>query len=343
MPTLRENLKRLSEAIGVSGEEREVRQLLRELTQDHLEDVTVDVMGNLTGRLKGSQAGGLRVLLGAPMDEVGLMVSGGETFLNVLPVGRLDMRYVAAARVLIGAQKTAGVVLFAPIHKSYGQNNLPEPKSILVDTGGKNGAKVGERIAFVGNYAELGGDVVRGKAFQGRAACAVLVALIESLAASPVPLDIYVAFTAQARIYGRGATVAANRLKPQVAFLLDGSECDDLPRAEGDTQAPMVRLGGGAVLRAAEEMGIPDQRLFAYARSLAEARGLPYQVDFSEAYGTENANISLTQAGVPTLSLSVPVRYMSSPNGLVSLTDLENTQRLLRELLAALTPSILES
>ncbi|PJF31398.1 MAG: hypothetical protein CUN51_03445 [Candidatus Thermofonsia Clade 1 bacterium] len=343
MPSLRENLKKLSEAVGVSGEEREVRQLLLDLTKDRLENVVIDVMGNLTARLKSSQAGALRVLIGAPMDEVGLMVSGCENFLSVLPVGRLDMRYVAAARVLIGAQKTAGVVLFAPIHKTYGQNTLPEPKSILVDTGGKNSAKVGERIAFVGNYAELGADVVRGKAFQSRAACAALVALIESLSESPLPLDVYVAFTAQSRVYGRGATVAANRLKPQVAFLLDGAECDDLPRPEGDMQSPMVRLGGGTVLRAAERMGIPNQRLFAYVRDIAERHSLPYQVDISEAFGTENVNISQAQAGMPTLSLSVPVRYMSSPNGLISLTDLENTQRLLRESLAALTPNILES
>ncbi|MFQ3535091.1 MAG: hypothetical protein SNJ58_04370 [Aggregatilineales bacterium] len=343
MPSLRENLKRLSEAVGVSGEEREVRQLLLELTKDHLENIVVDVMGNLTARLKSSQAGALRVMLTAPMDEVGLMVSESETFLSILPVGRLDMRYVAAARVLIGAQKTPGVVLFAPIHKTYGQNTLPEPKSILVDTGGKNSAKVGERIAFVGSYAELGTNVVRGKAFQSRAACAVLVALIESLAEAPLPLDIYIAFTAQARIYGRGATVAANRLKPQVAFLLEGTECDDLPRAEDDAQAPMVRLGGGTVLRASEGMGIPDQRLLAYVRGIAERHNLPYQVDISEAFGTQNTNISQTQAGVPTLSLSIPVRYMSSPNGLLCVTDLEHTQRLLRESLAALTPDVLEN
>ncbi|MCS6871255.1 MAG: hypothetical protein NZ571_07335 [Anaerolineae bacterium] len=343
MPSLRENLKALSEAIGVSGEEREVRDLLLELTESHLENVVIDVMGNLTARLKSSQAGAFRVMLGAPMDEVGLMVSGSENFLKVLPVGRLDMRYVAAARVLIGAQKTAGVVLFAPIHKTHGQNVLPEPKEILIDTGGKDSAKVGERIAFVGDYAELSADVVRGKAFQSRAACAVLVTLIESLTESRLPLDIYIAFTAQARIYGRGATVAANRLKPQVAFLLDGTECDDLPRTEDDTQAPTVRLSGGTVLRAAERMGIPDQRLLAFVRSVAERHNLPYQIDVSQVYGTENVNVSQTQAGVPTVSLSVPVRYMCSPNGLVSLTDLERTLRLLRESLAALTPSILEN
>jgi len=343
LPSLRETLKKLSEAIGVSGEEREVRQVLLELTKDRLEDVVIDTMGNLTARLKGGQANALRVMLSAPMDEIGLMVSRSEEFLSVLPVGRLDMRYVAAARVLIGAQKLNGVVLFAPIHKTYGQDELPEPKSILIDTGGKNSAKVGERVAFLGNYAELSADVVRGKAFQSRAACAVLVRLIEMLAQAPLPLDVYVAFTAQARIYGRGATVAANRLKPQIAFLLDGAECDDLPRPEGDTQLPTVRLGGGTVLRAAEEMGIPDQRLLAYVRNIAETHGLPYQIDISEAYGTENANISQTQTGVPSVSLSVPVRYMSSPNGLVSLADLEHTQRLLHAALTALTPKLLEN
>lgn len=343
MSRLRENLKRLSEAIGVSGEEREVRQLLLELTKDQLENVVIDVMGNLTARLKSSQANALRVMLSAPMDEVGLMVSSSENFLSALPVGRLDMRYVAAARVLIGAKKLNGVVLFAPIHKTYDQDALPKPDSILIDTGGKDSVSVGERIAFAGNYAELSADVVRGKAFQSRAACAVLVELIDALAQMSLPLDIYVAFTAQARIYGRGATVAANRLKPQVAFLLDGAECDDLPRPEGDTQVPSVRLGGGAVLRASEELGIPDQRLLAYVRSIAETHQLPYQIDISEVFGTENTNISATQAGVPSVSLSVPVRYLHSPNGLVSLADLENTQRLLRAALTSLTPKILEN
>lgn len=345
MPTIRENLKQLSEAVGVSGEEREVRQLVLSLIKDHLTDVVTDAMGNLTGRLKGAQQGSLRVLLSAPMDEVGLMVTGSNGFLNVLPIGRLDMRYLAAARVLVGAEKTNGVLLFPPIHKSYGQNDLPAADSLLIDVGasGKGGAKVGDRVAFVGSYAELGTDVVRGKALHSRAACAVLIALIESLSESPLPLDIHVAFTAQSRVYGRGALVAANRVKPQVAFLLDGADCDDLPRLPDDSRLPMVRLGGGTALRAAEGMGVPDRRLLEHVRAVAHQHSLPYQTDTSEVYGTENALVSQTQAGVPTTTLSIPVRYLHSPNGLVSLTDLEHTRRLLRESLAALTSDLLEN
>src|SRR5579859_3902691 len=88
----RENLKKLSEAVGVSGGESEVRQLILGLIKDRVSDITIDPMGNLIACRAGTGESALRILVSAPLDEVGLMVSqiGEDGLIHVMSVGTLD-------------------------------------------------------------------------------------------------------------------------------------------------------------------------------------------------------------------------------------------------------------
>jgi endoglucanase len=62
----------------------------------------------------------------------------------------------------------------------------------------------------------------------------------------------------------------------------------------------------------------------------AEAEGIPFTLQAApRATRTDADGIYLVRAGVPTGVVSVPNRYMHSPNELVSLADLERTARLL--------------
>lgn len=347
---LKDTLQKLSQSVGVSGAEKEVRQIIRELVGEKLTDLTTDPMGNLSGVLRGTGAmPGFRVMLAAHMDEAGFMVSSvaENGMLSVLPVGPLDMRYLITARVQVGEKKQNGVLLWPPIHKSYGQNAVPNVDSVQIDVGadGKGGvsASPGERIALLGAYAEMGAGLVRGKAFNSRAGCAALIALIDSLLAAPLPYDVYFAFTAQELIGARGARVAAHRIDPHAAFVLRGTESNDLPRPDGDDSTAIIRLGGGPAITINDPGFVADRRLVAHLRNAAASGGLPHQVDARGNGSTGGGWVALARAGVPVGVIGLPVRYMASPNGLLSLNDLENTIRLLHGALAALRPETLEN
>jgi tetrahedral aminopeptidase len=72
---MNELLKNLTEAVGVSGEEKEVRLLIRDLIANHVDEWHVDAMGSLIALKKGTGAVDLRVMVDAHMDEVGLIIT----------------------------------------------------------------------------------------------------------------------------------------------------------------------------------------------------------------------------------------------------------------------------
>ncbi len=87
-------LKQLTEAVGVSGDEKEIRLHIRDLIADHVDEWTVDTMGNLLATKRGTGQYNMRVLVDAHMDEVGLLItdidSGG--MLKFTNVGGFDDR-----------------------------------------------------------------------------------------------------------------------------------------------------------------------------------------------------------------------------------------------------------
>ena len=63
---------------------------------------------------------------------------------------------------------------------------------------------------------------------------------------------------------------------------------------------------------------------------VAEKEGIPYTIQAApKATRTDADGIFLTRHGVPTGLVSVPNRYMHSPNEVVSLEDVKNSARLI--------------
>jgi tetrahedral aminopeptidase len=340
------HLKALSEAMAVSGDEGEVRQLIREAAKAHADTIITDAMGNLLVLRKGTAPGqnGLeRVMVTAHMDEAGFMVTNGENGNNIsiVGVGMSDARYMPAARVWVGKEKKPGVIISPPVHRSK-DDSLQYADAMNVDVGESGAAaKAGDRIAYQGVFTQMSPSVVRGKAFDSRPSCALLLAL---LAGDPFPFDLHAVFTVQAHIKGRGASVAASRLKPQVAIVLRAVNCTDVPfygDVEEEDKIGRVAMGAGPAISPADPSRlVADRKLNAHIRRVAESAGAPLQLDAQYAGASEGMGISLH--GVPTSTLSIPVRYLRSPNALLNLDDLDNTLHLLRASLGQLSSEVFE-
>jgi len=344
-------LQQLSEAFGVSGQEDAVRKIILSAIKDHATDIRIDPMGSITAFKKGTSRNRPRVMLAAHMDEIGFMVTGigGDGLIKFTNIGGIDERILPALRVKIGENAVPGVIIWTPIHKSSGQNTPLKVSDLRIDIGANskdevNGkVKLGDRIVFDSQYMEIGSKMLRGKAFDDRVGCSLLIDILQS---GPYPVDILAAFTVQEEIGLRGAKVAAQRLNPDVAIALEGTTANDLPNphAEPDddiTANPACKLGDGPVLTVMDARLIVPPGLLGFLRSTATKHDIPYQLKTQPGGGTDAGAIHLTNAGVPSAVISLPCRYIHSPMAYLNRDDYENTLRLLKVALTDLKWDVL--
>jgi putative aminopeptidase FrvX len=193
-------------------------------------------------------------------------------------------------------------------------------------------------VAFEDLDAPHSRPMVKGKAFDDRAGCAVLIALIE---AGPYPFDFWPVFTTMEEVGLRGAQVAACRVTPDAAFALEGTICDDGPR--DDDTSPTTAVGKGPAISPMDRSVIADRRLVRLLIEAAETEGIPYQLKQPGKGGTDAGAIHLAKTGVPSVPVSVPSRYIHSPVCMLGKEDLDNTVRLMTATLQRMTPDVLST
>jgi endoglucanase len=283
-------------------------------------------------------------MVAAHMDEIGLMIThiddGG--MLHFTKVGGIDDRVLPAKVVRIGKDKLPGVICIKPVHLTQPEERgkVVSYEQLIVDIGASSKGEA-EKLVHRGDYATFDiafedlGEVVKGKAFDDRAGCAVLIALIER---GPYPFDFYPVFTTMEEVGLRGARVAGFSVMPDAGFVLEGTICDDSPKDKD--VSPTTEVGKGPAISVMDRSVIADRRLLRLVVETAEAEGIPYQFKQPGLGGTDAGAIHLAKTGVPTLPVSVPSRYIHSPVSMLSKSDFEHTVALMAASLKRLTPDV---
>ncbi len=325
-------LRELTEVCGVSGDEGRIRAMLQESAGPLCDELITDSLGNLIA-VKGRSKPGPRVMLAAHMDEIGFIISGVHEsgLLHFKTVGGIDDKVLLGKHVLVGTDRLPGVIGGKPIHllKEDERRRSPAADTLFIDIGAadKKAAEakvaVGDYATFATRYVEFGAGLIKAKALDDRAGCQVLLDLL----ALDLPFPLYAAFTVQEEVGLRGAQVAAYRIDPQLAFVVEGTTCADGPDSEPHGAAS--RLGLGPAISFMDRTSIAHRPLRAFVTDTAVKHGFPYQNKNVVSGGNDAGAIHLTRAGVPAVSISVPCRYIHSPAIVASLSDIANTTRLL--------------
>ena len=339
-------LEKLSNARGVSGNEAEVREILIDAVKDHVDEYRVDTMGNLITlkKARGSRSANSKVMIAAHMDEVGLMIVHHESngLVRFRKVGGIDDRVLLSKVVLIGKDKIPGIVGVKPVHllKKKEREQVMDCDSMTLDIGAKSKeeaqalVKVGDYATFATEFGAMGEGLVKGKALDDRAGCAMLVEILRR----DYPLDVYGVFSAQEEVGGRGARVAAYSLDANYAFALESTVCDDSPKTQD--VSPVTRLGNGPAITFMDNGLIADRRLVNLLIETAKENRIPYQFKQAVAGGTDAGRIHLAKEGVPSVAVAVPTRYIHSPVSMLSQQDFENTTALMTKTLPKLAKGL---
>ncbi len=337
-------LEELSNAFGPSGCESEVRKVLIPVLRDRVDDLMIDALGNLIAFKRGTAPEPrLKVMLDAHTDEVGLMITRLDKngLLGFRAVGGIDERLLLAKGVLIGEKRLPGVIIAPPVHlsKPEERKKVIPIEQMAIDVGASSRDEA-QGLVQVGDYATFdtrfevltrdGLRTVKGKAFDDRIGCAVAAAVVEG----EYEADLYLSFSAQEEVGLRGARVAAFRIEPDLAFALEGTICDDMPKDKD--VSPTTELGKGPAITVMDRSFIADKRLVQLLVDQAQALDIPVQFKQPGMGGTDAGAIHLSRTGVPSVALSVPCRYIHSPVSVASLEDFDHTVALLRATLQAL-------
>ncbi|HSH01418.1 MAG TPA: M42 family metallopeptidase [Anaerolineae bacterium] len=343
---MNELLQQLTEAVGVSGAEHEVRALIRDLIADHVDEWHVDTMGNLFALKKGTGESDLRVMVDAHMDEIGMLVTqiDRDGSLNFLNIGGINDRTLPGKVVQIGAKKIRGVIGLKAIHlsRTSERRSVPRADSLRIDIGASKKesvrkVNVGDRVAFVSEYREMG-DIAMGKAFDDRAGCAVLVELLRG---EPFPFDLHAVFSVQEEVGLRGAEVAAYAVKPDVALVLECTPALDIPYDED--VSTNLSLGQGPGVYVMDAYTFHDPRLVAHILKTGEKEGLPVQIRQPGGGGTNAGAIQRATGPTPTVTIGLPGRYAHTPNMMISLQDYANMVKLADASLRGLTRDVIQT
>ncbi|WP_352417882.1 M42 family metallopeptidase [Proteiniborus sp.] len=325
-------LKKLTEACGVSGNEKEVRDIIINEIKNYVDDIQVDRIGNIIVYKKG-EIDTPRIMIAAHMDEVGLMITKIEDsgLLRFTNVGGIDQRVLVSKPVLVGNKKLKGVIGAKPFHlqKRTEWKKALDYKELYIDIGVNNKdeaeklVKVGDYVSFLSNYVEFGNDLIKSKALDDRVGCKILIDLLKTSR----KLSIYGVFTVMEEIGLVGAGPAAYRIEPDIGIILEGTTCSDVPEIEGHLQA--TELGKGPAISVMDRTTVFNKGLRNYIINIAKENNIPYQLRRTTFGGNDSGKIHLTRHGAITATISVPCRYIHSPISVMSKNDFYNAKILL--------------
>ncbi len=324
-------IKELTDLNGISGNENEVREYIIAKIQNLCDSYRIDSIGNVIAYKKGTGSK-LKVMLSAHMDEVGFIISGhtDKGFLKFKAVGGIDDRILPGKKVIVGKRKLGGVIGIKPVHQQERdeRDRVVKIKNLYIDIGADTReeaeklAPLGEFVAFDSEFLQLGNDCIKAKALDDRVGCAVL---IEALKHS-YDFELYACFTVQEEVGLRGSQVAAYSIMPDVALIIEGTTCADVPEVEPQDYSTI--LGNGAALTIMDRTCYSDRELVQYLHKVAVENGIKVQYKQTTTGGNDAGQIQRTGTGVRTASISVPCRYIHSPVSIMSRSDYEAVERL---------------
>lgn len=334
-------LKRMLNSPGPSSQETAPARVWRDEAAIFADEILTDIRGNSFAVLKG---GAPRVLLAGHIDEIGLIVSyvDDDGFVSFAGIGGWDPQVLVGQRIrLLGKHgDVIGVIGKKPIHLMKKDEAGSTIENLWIDIGVTSRAAAMEqiRIGTVGVIDaaayELPNGRIVSRSIDNRIGAYTVLEALRLLAQNRPAATVAAVATAQEEITFAGAYTAAFSFEPDAAIVVDVTHCTDYPTADKKL-AGEAKLGGGPVIAAGSvNSPVVHQMLL----DIAERENIPYTVKVNPARSaTDGDAIHLSRVGVAVGVVSIPNRYMHSPNEMIQMSDVDHAAQLIASFVRSLS------
>jgi endoglucanase len=338
-------LKKLLDTPGPSGFEAAPTRVWRDEARSFAE-VSGDVLGNSLAVANGS--GGPTIMLAGHIDEIGLIITyvDDQGYVYVAPIGGWDPQVLVGQRVRFSGRggDVFGVVGKKPIHlmKPEEREKASKMTDLWIDIGSTNKAETLERLevgdpgVIDSRSMEFPNGRLVSRSIDDRIGAFIVLEALRRYAENPGEARVVAVATTQEEIAwrGGGALVSAAHINPAMAIVVDVTFASDHPGVEKKEHGDSA-LGSGPVLTRGS---IVSPVAFGLLRDTAVRLGMSYTVHAAGRDTSTDADaIHVAREGVATALVSIPNRYMHSPNEMVSLDDLDRAAELIAETCRAVT------
>ncbi len=322
--SLKNNIKILSGANGISGYEKGIAMYIAKELSTYFDEVSLDNLGNVIA-LKKSRSGCGKVMLEAHMDEIGLIVKkiNKDGFLEVVPVGGIDARILPGEVVTVHAlgKNHKGIVGSKPPHMMTAEeySEVVGFDKIYIDCGfdydfAVQNIPLGSSVTFDGDFLELKNSYLSSKCMDDRASVAVLLDVAEKISNTELDFDVYICVCVQEEVGLRGSQAAAYRVNPDFAIAIDVTHAKTPDEGKVD-----ISCGGGIVL--CKGPNIHPLLADSFEKHLIKEK-IPYEIEIEGGNtGTDAWAIQVAREGIPVVLLSLPLKYMHTPVETINLDD----------------------
>jgi putative aminopeptidase FrvX len=331
-----ELLRSLLAAPGPSGHEEEPTRIWREAASAFAE-VSSDTLGTSYARVRADGDAPTLAIVGH-IDEIGIAITNihengllsfitvggigaetlhGQRFELLTANGRIPAA-VARTRVYPEQMRDRGRLELSDLHLDIGAASREEAEQLV---------RVGDAGVWAGVPTELPNGRLLSKGLDNRLGAYIALEAARRVAeARDAHVDVVAVAAVQEEIGTYGARAAAFGLDPDIALVVDVSPATDVPGGNAK-RAGAIDLGMGAMIARGPTL---NKTLTDLLAGTATEEGIAHGFEvYSRTTQTDADEFHLARSGIPTGLLSVPTRYVHTPNELCDLADVEAVVALL--------------
>lgn len=348
MPESKALLKSLTDVNGISGHEMQVKSLMKDYLTPVSDEIVEDRLGGIFGK-KNATHGTKSLMISGHLDEIGFIVTqiDEQGYIYFTPIGGWWNQVMLSQKVTItteNGKEIRGIIGSKPPHAlSPEERKKPvDIKNMYIDIGvgskeeaKEAGIELGNMITPYSEFESLANDkYLTAKALDNRYGCALAVDVLQQLKDENIDINLYAGATVQEEVGLRGAKVAANLIKPDLAIAVDVGVAYDVPGMTSEKNEG--KLGDGPLAILMDATSIAHNGLRKHIKDVAEHHNIPVQWATTPGGGTDAGSIHVANEGIPTITIGVPLRYMHSNVSVLNIDDYTNSVRLITEIVRSL-------
>lgn len=347
-------LKSLTDVDGIAGHEMAVKELMNDYLTHVSDEIIEDNLGGIFGK-KSATNGDKTLMVAGHLDEVGFIVTkiDNNGFLKFTPIGGWWNQVMLSQKVTITTdegKKIRGIIGSKPPHvlSPEERKKTIDMKEMFIDIGVKSkkeaeqfGIEIGNMVTPYSEFETLANQkYLTAKAFDNRYGCALAIDVLQNLKNEAIDINLVAGANVQEEVGLRGAKVAANKIKPDLAIAIDVAIAYDTPGMSG--QVSDTAIGNGPVVIIMDASNIGHVGFTKHIKDVAKKHNITVQLDTTAGGGTDAGSIHVANEGTPTVSIGVALRYMHSNVSVLHTDDYKNSVALVTEIVKSLNNDVVD-